>query len=365
MLKSVFSFFLISFPALSFAQSLSIGLTEGFMGNSGAAISESTAPSFYNPSLLGDKSQDSFTISGTTFNNVTSKENNSEYSALNITPSYLSTIHTGDSVNHELFFINMGSGTYRLTGASAGDANNTVPTNITSNLSLNKDLMGYSLAFRSFPFAMQFAFQYLEASEIGYLDYSDPSTNTHTSGRLDSEYKKLDFAMGLSTHVRFDGYTFAVNYLSRGIQLYKTNKITNKFMTNVNGAYSENITHDGGATISPNGQRLIVGHGFHVGAHEFLTDTYLNEDGENLNTYTTTQSFGYRYTTVKQTQFFCGLNHEINSRVTYFGQNIYVSTGYSWLTNGLRSSMGLFYYNDNLDTKLTAYGVNFASEFKY
>lgn len=361
-LNLLFFFLGTVFSLSARAQILPIGLSEGFMGNSGTAIVDSTAPSFYNPSLLGDKQNDSFTISGTSFSNITSQSDHTQYSALSIAPSYLSTIHTGESVNHELFFINQGSGNFRLLG-NYGDS--TPSTSVNSNLNMNQDLMGYSLAFRSFPFAMQFAFHYLEASQLGYTNYSDPSNNTYTNGQLDSEYKKLDFAMGLSTHVRFQSYTFAVNYISRGVQLYKTNRINNKFITNSNGTYSEATTHEGGVSFDSLGQTLRIGHGFRNGAHEFLTDTNLAENGSQLNTYTTTQSFGYRYVSASQRQFFCGLNHEINPRITYFGQNLYVSTGFSWVSNGLRSSMGIFYYNDNLDTKLTAYGINFASEFTY
>lgn len=335
------------------------------MGNSGAAISESTAPSYYNPSLLRHKNKDSFSFSGTTFNNFSTKTATASYSALNIAPSYLSDIHTGDSVNHELFFINLHSGNNRLTGNSDTFIYNNTPAHFVVKQSLNQDLAGYSMAFRNLPLAMQFAFQYLEVTQVGSMNSSDLASQNHTSGQLDSEFKKLDFALGLSTHIQFGLYTFAVNYLSRGIELHKSSRSENRITINLNGVYSEYTTSDGGATLSPMGQSLLIGHGFHIGAHEFLTDTSFREDGAKLNQYSITQSFGYRYQSDSQTQFFCGLNHELSPQLSYFGQRIYVATGFSWQRGGLRSALGPFFYNDNLTTQMTAYGLNFASEYRY
>ena len=61
----------------------------------------------------------------------------------------------------------------------------------------------------------------------------------------------------------------------------------------------------------------------------------------------------------------CGISHLINEDIKYFGQNMYISTSFSWLNKTYRSALGPYYYVDKLKFDTQVYGLTFSSEFIY
>lgn len=348
------SFVLLNlFVSKTLAQVFPTGMREGLMANSGTALSDTTAPSYYNPSLLSLKTDSKFSMSGSSFSNINSKSENINSSALAVTPNYLSTIIAGDVLNHEFFFANEKSGSFRTT------SENTV-----SNQNMSANLFGYSMAFKNFPFAMQFLGSYSEYSKLGFYETHNTAANTHTTGKIEGDFKKISTRIGLSTHVHLDNYTFGVNAITRGLQLYKKQRTVSTYYNFNAGTYSENTQESDGINLTNYGHRIMFGHSFRVGSHEFLTDTKFSENEDNLDSYNFHQSFGYRLIG-KKFEYYCGISKKIKTNSINFVDDTSIANGFSWVSNGLRSSLGLFYNKNYVGENTTTYGVTFASEFAY
>lgn len=344
------------------AQSLPVGLYEGMMANTGVATTRSKAASYYNPSLLRQRQDNAFSLNGNSIGSINSKSDGSTFSSsLGLAPSYLSNLVVGDSLVHEFFVANT------LQGLFAWQSNRD-ENSFDAEANINRMVSGYSMAFKSIPLAIQFLARYSEVKTFGVSESSNPSQNIYIVSKTKSEYKNLNVALGLSTHFQFDHYTFGVNFNSRGLSLYNQNTGSSK-------VFSHGIPNPGDFTVSENDQarasvtneegKLLVGHGFKIGHHEFLTDSVFVEESANLDRYTFNQSFGYRYGAADGHQLLCGFSHRFGADVAYFGQNFNTSVGYSWKTRALRSAMGFYYGKENTTIESSSVGVVFGSEYEY
>jgi len=339
------------------AQSLPLGLYEGFLGNSGVAINDSKSPSVYNPSLLSQKPDSSFSIGGNSI--VNNSTNSASFSGSKnfIAPSYLSSILNGESLVHEFFL-------YNQTNFQINSKTSTDILNSDSTLDLTRYVSGYSMAFKSVPFAMQFLAIY---EELNYTLQSENKTNNQITSSINSKSsnKKLSSSIGLSGNFKSGIYRFGVNYQLSPMNLLENKSgLTNTYTPSSNTILKQEVL---GSTTSSNaiGHVLRVGHSFLVNSHEFLFDTNFSETDKDSRNYIAYQTFGYRFLGNDQHQFLCGLSQAIAPSSKKFGKDTYISTGYSWSRGKSRSSVGLFYYNLDEDSKYQTYGINFSSEYGY
>lgn len=350
---------LLGWTGLASAQSLPTGLYEGMMGNSGVAISESMAPSAYNPSLLRHRQANSVSVGGNALGTYSSQSANTNTGAVALTPTYLSTITPGQSLVHEFFFQTFFSG--------ALEVEMTAPNTVTNlNTNILRQRFGYSMAFKSIPLALQFLGRYSDSQATGFSEFIDTSSNIVTSSHLQSENKYLGTSLGISTHMVQGSYTLGVNFLTRSVKLFEEKNGLKRSFVNNNGTSTIEEREGVFAQAFETGYQLSIGHGFKVGKHEFLTDSNLVETTALSHTYDFTQSFGYRLSGASGHQFLCGLNHMLGPDITYFGQALHTTAGYSWLTRALRSTFGLYYASRELSNQTTRiFGVTFGSEFQY
>jgi hypothetical protein len=353
------SFFITFIFSVSvFAQLPPIGLYEGLMGNSGVALSDSTASSYYNPSLLNQKKKSSFSFGGNTLSNLTTESEVGKISAAKLAPSYISSVQAFDNFVHEFFLINVISLQTRYFASEP-------PYSTDINLKSDVFYAGYSFAFNNFPMGFQAAVRSIEISQFGFTEARD-ATKALTA-KIESSFKKIDLLLNISGHHEFKNYGFGYKYVSRGVKLTE----------NRSGSYTQYI-YDSGANsyaiykldYQPNvkpfsGDFISIGHSFKMGSNEFLTDTNFEERDDLTHSYNWSQTFGYKVTSEKQHQFLCGLSHLINKDVKYFGQSAYFSVGYSWLTNANRSAVGMYYSADRVTNDTRSYGLTFSSEFIY
>jgi len=348
--------FLSSF---AYSQQLPMGLYEGLLGNSGTAISDSTAASSYNPSLLRDRTDNAFSIGGNTFGSASTRASGSEFQSLNLSPNYLSSVLSGSALVHEFFFAPLFSGPMKVE-TKVGNSITKTDINLTSAR------FGYSMAFKSIPFALQFLGRYSQQRSFGFFEDFDSTTTTSTTGNRESDSQYLGASLGVSGHTRFSGYSIGFNFISRGLDLYKKSTGNFRTFTRTPTTYTAADTAIDAPRPSEAGHHFAIGHEFKSGDHQFLTDTNLNEDASLTHTYEVTQSFGYKMNSSKGHQFLCGINHRLGPEIRYFGQSTYSSVGYSWLTRSLRSAFGLYHSNSQINDQIsTAYGLTFASEFQY
>lgn len=361
-MKWIFCVFILISSANAHAQLLPLGLYEGLMGNSGAATVHATAASYYNPSLLRDRIDNSFSINGNTIGTSNTRNGDSTISSsLAISPSYLSTLIVGEDLVHELFLANTLQGQFSWQSTS--------PNKIfDAELSINRVVSGYSMAFKAIPLALQVLTRYSESKGFGVVETTDTVNNSSSVSKFKTDFKNLNLALGVSSHFRFDHYTLGVNFTTRGWTVYSKNDGNEKIFTH--GSPNPNdytITENSSprSSVSNEEGKLVVGHSFHVGNHEFLTDSVFVEPSDNLNRYDFMQSFGYRYGAPDGHQFLCGLGHSFGPDVKYFGQSMNASAGYSWATGKLRSAVGLYYSRTNADIDTSAAGFLFGSEYEY
>jgi len=344
------------------AQSLPVGLYEGMMANTGVATTRSKAASYYNPSLLRQRQDNAFSLNGNSIGSINSKSEGSTFSSsLGLAPSYLSNLVVGDALVHEFFVANT------LQGLFAWQAQ-TDETFFDAEANINRMVSGYSMAFKSIPFAIQFLARYSEAKTFGVGESSFSAQGIYTLAKTKSEYKNLNVALGLSTHFQFDHYTLGVNFNSRGLSLYNHNKGSSKIFTHGSptpGDFTVSENDKARATVTNEEGKLLIGHGFKIGNHEFLTDSVFAEESGNLDRYTFTQSFGYRYGAADGHQLLCGFSHRFGADVDYFGQNFNTSVGYSWKTRALRSAIGFYYGKENTTIESSSVGIVFGSEYEY
>ena len=95
----------LCFSLNTFSQ-VPIGLNEGMMGNTGTASFESTAASYYNPSLLTEKKENSFSIGGYSFNVIQSEQDNLKMNSTTLSPSYVSSLQRFENFVHEFALAN-------------------------------------------------------------------------------------------------------------------------------------------------------------------------------------------------------------------------------------------------------------------
>jgi hypothetical protein len=344
-----------------FAQTLPLGLYEGLMGNTGTALSDSTAPSYYNPSLLRNRVGDSFSLGGNTFGTLSSRSKDSEYAALNFSPAYLSSVLVGTNLVHEFFFTTLVAGSFdaRLKSEAA-------QSTVELRLNLLQSRFGYSMAFRSLPFALQFLGRYSTSDTKGYTEATDPNTSVLTTSHVSSKFQELLASIGVSGHVHYEIYTLGFNYLSRGLSLLSKSQGTSKTFTHSGSTVLIEESPYQGIPLSQPGHFWTIGHEFKAGSHQFLTDSIFEESVALNNAYQMRQSFGYKMNSSSGHQFLVGINHLLGPQVKYFGQDYFTSVGYSWLTRALRSSIGLYYSSSAAeDRNFSAMGVSFHSEYAY
>lgn len=353
---------IISFllPSIALAQSLPIGLYEGLMANSGVALSESKAASYYNPSLLQQRTDNAFSVNGNSIGSINSKERGNTFSSsMNLSPTYLSNILVGESLVHEFFMANTLQGEFSWRSSSAQNQ-------FDANSNINRLVSGYSMAFKSIPFALQVLVRY---SEVKLFGFSEPMTTTAPASlaKVESQFKNLNLALGVSSHFRFDHYTFGINFNTRGWRLYEQNEGKAKIFTYGSpGPNDITVTEeDSRASISHEEGRLALGHSFKIGPHELLTDSIFTEQSESLNSYEFIQTFGYRFGDRDGHQLLCGLSHRFGNDVSSLNQNLNTSVGYSWMSGKLRSAIGLYYGKESSAVESSSFGVLFGSEYEY
>ncbi len=355
----IFSLILATLSLGARAELLPMGFYEGLLGNSGVAISDSMAASAYNPSLLRGRADKSFSVGANAFGSMSSRSSGSEFSSLNLTPTYLSSVISGSALVHEFFFLSLGSGPMQSETKSGF-------TTTKMDLNLTQARFGYSMAFKSVPLAMQFLGRYSQQKNLGFSESINSATNTTTSSHIENESRYLGASLGVSGHARFDGYSIGFNFLSRSLELYKKSSGTTRTFTSTGGALSVQDFDSTAPQPAEAGHLFSIGHEFKSGDHQFLTDTVFSENADLNNAYTLTQSFGYKMNSKAGHQFLCGINHRLGSEIKYFGQSLYSSVGYSWLTRALRSTFGLYHSNSRInDQTSTSYGLTFGSEFQY
>lgn len=334
------------------------------MGNSGVAIASSSAPSYYNPSLLNKKKQDSYSLSANSFGTLRSKSEGQETSSLSLNPSYLGNIIVGTNLVHELFFYSLAPSRYKVI-ANKADSNGTSVAELQTDL--NQVVFGYSMAFKSIPFALSYYADFYQFKSFGFTEYTSSSGATQSTTRTKSEISTLGLGISVSGHFDSDSYTMGYHFKSRRLNMYSKAEGSGK--TYVYGSpgptdytKSEFAFNDSG---NPIGHTVSIGHGFKAGDHEFLTDTNLYEQSDLNYRFKLVQTFGYKMNSDSGHQFLTGLSHQIGSGVKYFGQSTYYSAGYSWLTRAMRSALGVYYYSSRLDQDISALGLTFGSEFSY
>lgn len=342
-----------------------IGLYEGLLGNSGAALTDASAPSFYNPSLLARKASDSYAISGNTFGSFSSKSDSQEARSVNVYPSYLSSIFVSESLVHEIFLINLAPS--RIKNIVTSNTSSASSVN-ESNREGNKILVGYSMAFRNVPFALSYFSQYSEIQEFGFVEYAELATDLRRTSITKGSYTSLAAGLSVSGYSHFDSYTLGYNLKLRPAVLYTKNKSEIKNYIRgetAAGDYRVSVEESQMTSVDLIGTSMIIGHSFRVGEHEFITDSVLAERNKQSNSYELSQSFGYRFYSSSGHQFLCGLSHGLGGDVSYFGQHLYLSTGYSWINKINRSTVGLYFYRSKIDEEVDAAGLTFGSEFSY
>jgi hypothetical protein len=355
--------FLVSF-AKAWAQT-PVGLFEGLLGNSGAALTDSSAPSYYNPSLLILKDQKSRSISGNTFSSFGSTNSNEKTSSISFYPTYLSSIFMSESLAHEIFVINL-TPTRLQTLRSVEEA--TFRENYEATQDKNVINGGYSMAFKSFPLALSFFAQFTQIKEFGFKDFTSLNSDLRNNSVNRGELSRLSSGFSVSGHTRFENYTFGYNLKMRPLVLLSYNKLkTTSYIRGESAPtdyrVSESESSVGFADEDQNS--MLLGHSFRAGEHEFITDTILTEKTVENHDYKISQSFGYRLSDNSGHQFLTGLSHRLDRDIKYLGQDLYVSVGYSWNNRANRTTFGLYYYRSDLINKVSAAGITFGSEFNY
>lgn len=343
-----------------------IGLYEGLMGNSGAAISDPTAGSYYNPSLINKKQKDSYSINGNTLNSLTAKSNETEVSSFTFNPAYLSTIMVGDFMVHEFFIANLSPSKLNISSESVTSDD---IIKFQQSRDQNQFLFGYTMAFQDIPFALSYFSQYNQIDTSSSFEQTSLTSNLRSTSFQKINYKSVGFGISASGYTTVDGYTLGYQLKTRQMLLYKSNKGLTKSYIHGGTTPTDYTVTESETKLSADdlisGNQITIGHGFKIGDHEFLTDSQFVESGLLNNTYSFHQTFGYRMNSDFGHQILCGLSHQIGPEVKYFGQDIYYSVGYSWLKRAFRTAFGAYAYSNKVRDEIFAVGLTFGSEFNY
>jgi hypothetical protein len=353
--------FLVIFltTSLLWAQ-ISVGLRESALGNSGVAISESTAPSFYNPALLSERKQSYYSLTGNTLTSYQSSDHAGSFSSTKLAPNYLSSIHSFETFIHEFSLANRVSIDSRST-LSVGSGTNTI------YLKADQYVLSYAMAFRKFPIGFQVGLRMNEQNYQINQIAEDASSATGVNINMSRRIADLFAAFG-GIHQLGNNYRFGYKYESRGKNIYNKlesdgfyysyDKIGNNFSSGkTNGPIA--------VGSSTTGQSIAVGHSFTWNDHEFLTDSRFLEDVTLNNKYSFSQSFGYKVNYTNKIQFMCGMAHRFKSELSSLAESNYYSSGFSWLTNTMRSSISAYYSQEQNETDTQSAGITFGSEFSY
>ena len=350
-------FSLCSFSALSFAQYLPVGMYEGFLGNSGTALTDSKAASFYNPSLLKEKQDSSFSIGGTTFSSY--KINSAFGDSRNTTfsPSYLGSVIVGTNLVHEFFYWTTGEIKQSLSQESAF-------LNVNYDYTQTDSAVGYSMAFRSVSLALQYGLQYNQGKYDVFRIEKDSVNNLTRSSQTRSLVQGANFLLGISTHQRFGGYSFGFQVQPNRLKLYQDNKMITKSTLHSGGVITDSTVETDAEQSLP-GAMFRAGHSFRTQNHEFLTDTILIERASLTDAYSARQSFGYRFIASENWEYFCGFNRGIGKDSLSFSNDQYLSTGFSWRTRASRTAIGFYHSKYETEVLFESTGLNFSTEFTY
>mgnify|MGYP001309749988 CR=1 FL=1 len=350
------------FWCLTSTAELPIGIYEGLLGNSGAALSDSTAPSMYNASLLARRKVGGYSYSGSTLETTTLSIDSEKSTSSTLVPGYMSSVMIGEFYNHELYVVPLLETQLNLDFVNS-DASNTYSTNTILNLTSIR--VGYSFAFRRFPFAFGFTAVSTEQKTDSISEANPISSDDLISvSKTESLAKSLDVAFTFSGHHQFGGYTFGYQYLSRAWRL--TESADAELTTYLPGTASTLTKSTSSVNQTPPSSlssELRIGQGFFSNGHEFTTDTFLSEDPEKQNSYDTYQSFGYRMVSKNEHQVLVGFRQKLGVGIKHFGQASYYSCGYSWKNRGNRSVVGLYYSIDESDNFSSSAGITFGSEY--
>lgn len=339
---------------------ISIGLRESALGNSGVAIAESTAPSFYNPALLSDRKQSYFSLTGNTLTSYQSSDPNGSFTSTKLAPNYLSSIHAFENFIHEFSLANQMSVDSR-SAFNIADGTKTV------YLKADQYVLSYSMAFRDFPFGFQTG---LRINEQNYqINQVTENTSFATGVNINMSRRIADLFVAFGgIHQLGNNYRLGYKYESRGKNIYNKlesdgfyysyDKIGNNFFSGKTNGPLE-------VGSSTTGQSVVIGHSFTWNDHEFLTDSRFLE-GETLNNkYTFSQSFGYKVNYSNKIQFMCGIAHRFKSELSDLAESNYYSTGFSWMTHTMRSSISAYYSQEKNLSDIQSAGITFGSEFSY
>lgn len=336
------------------------------MGNSGAALSDPTAASYYNPSLLSRKKKDSYSISGNTFSSYSSKSEKVKASSIALNPGYISTILVGTSLVHEFFIANNALSKVNIT-ADFSDSSILAQSNF--SVDSTRFLFGYSMAFRSVPFALSYFGQYNQSETNGFSQFTSLVSNMRSTQVSRGELKYLGLGISASGHTSTNsGYTLGYQLRTRQLIVFK--KDITKYSSFIHGGNSAtdytqiDSEYENQSTVQ-NGSSFVIGHGFVSGDHEFITDSQFGEKSDLNYSFAMTQTFGYRMNSRGGTQVLAGFAHQLGPEVKYFGQSAYYSVGMSWLKNSLRSTFGAYALSSRIGQDVFAAGLTFGSEFNY
>lgn len=343
-----------------------VGLYEGLMGNSGVALSDPTAASYYNPSLLNRKKKDSYSISGNTFGTFTSESENTKATSLALNPGYLGTILVGNVLVHEIFIVNTSPSRISLV---ANFQNSQLLARSEFKADHTQFLFGYSMAFKSIPFALSYFGQYNQTEMTGFAQFTSLNSNMRTTQYTKSDLKYLGLGISVSGYAASHiGYTLGYQLRTRQIIVYKKDVTNNTSFvhggTTATDYLQQDSTYENQSEVI-NGSQFAIGHGFVSGDHEFITDSQFNEHSDLNYKFKMTQTFGYRMNSKAGNQFLVGFAHQLGSEVKYLGQSAYYSVGMSWLKNSLRSTFGAYALSSRINQDVFAAGLTFGSEFNY
>jgi len=355
MKKSALIFSVLFLTVSHVSAQISVGLKESAMGNSGAAITDSSAAAFYNPALLSEKKQSHFSLTGNTLSSFKSKDT----SSVKLTPNYISSIQAFESFVHEFSLANQFSiesqSKLPITDGTA-----------TTNMRLEQYILAYSMAFREFPFGFQVGLRMNE--QKFQINQMTENANMASGVNLDINKSKADLFLGFGgIHQLGSHYRFGYKYESTGLNVYKKSKIDGTYYSydKIGNTFSSGDPNGTATDAEVNNQVVSLGHSFTWKAHEFLTDSRFIELEKASNTYSFYQTFGYKVTFSNQMQYMCGVAHQFKSDLSNLAESNQFSTGFSWVTNTLRSSLSAYYFSQTGADEVQSAGITFGSEFNY
>ncbi len=338
---------------------ISVGLRESALGNSGAAITESTAPSFYNPALLSERKNSHFSLTGTTLTSFQSENKNNRFNSTKLAPNYISSIQAFEVFIHEFSLANQLSAESQYTNSIANGSE-------TVNVKAEQYSLSYSFAFRDFPFGFQVGLRMNESTNQVNQVTDDGDTATGVNFNISNKLADMFFGFG-GIHQIGSQYRFGYKYESRGLNVYNKNDQDGSyyFYNKTGNIFNSGKTNGSFTNKNLTQQSVVFGHSFTANNHEFLTDSRFLEEGDSNNTYSFYQTFGYKVSFSNKMQYMCGFSHRFESDIANLGESNYYSSGFSWMTNALRSTLSAYYFHQSGTNAMKSAGITFGSEFSY